>query len=171
MPIFKLILTIFHNTVLALGVFVVSLYSVPLMQKFWENSGIIDTAYDLIVKENNYQKYAVIADVKLNIAIADSEEDRIKGLSGEKSLELNEGMFFIFEEVDNHGIWMKDMNFPIDIIWFDQTKRVVHIEEYVTPETYPNVFKPKAKSKYVLEVPAGFVKKNGIKIYDWISIL
>ncbi len=167
----KLAFQIFNNTLLAVGIFIISLYSVPVMQKFWEDSGIIDTAYDLIVKENDYKKYAVIGDVKLNISIADSDTDRIKGLSGTKSLDFNEGMFFIFDKVDNHGIWMKDMNFPIDIIWFDQTKRVVYIEENVTPETFPNVFKPKVKSKYILEVPAGFVKKNGIKIYDWISIL
>jgi uncharacterized membrane protein (UPF0127 family) len=65
---------------------------------------------------------------------------------------------------------MKDMKFSIDIIWLDKDLQVVYFEENVSPDTYPNVFKPDKKAKYILEVNAHFVSKNHIKYGDQLSI-
>jgi uncharacterized membrane protein (UPF0127 family) len=50
---------------------------------------------------------------------------------------------------------MKDMKFPIDMIWFDEKKQVVHVEESAQPDSYPESFCPPVDAKYILEVPAG----------------
>jgi uncharacterized membrane protein (UPF0127 family) len=68
-------------------------------------------------------KTVIVGSTAIKVTISDSDSERIKGLSGSKELEQNQGMFFIFDQEDFHGIWMKDMNYPIDIIWFDKNKK------------------------------------------------
>lgn len=101
---------------------------------------------------------------ELRVLIANSEQERVRGLSGVESLVGNEGMLFVFEEAGYYGIWMKDMKFPLDIAWLDTEKRIVHIEHGVSPETYPKVFNASKASMYVIETNAGFFEKAKIKI-------
>ena len=93
---------------------------------------------------------------------ADDLNERAQGLSGVKDLGNNEAMLFIFDEQQKHGIWMKDMLIPLDILWLSADKRVVHIEEYVTPESYPRIYYPRVPAKYVLELKSGIVDKLSI---------
>ncbi len=103
------------------------------------------------------------------VSFADTEAERVRGLSLSKELLEGEGMLFIFPNEDYWGIWMKDMNYSIDIIWFDKNKKVIHIEESIGPETYPRVFQPVSKSMYVLEVPAKTTKMKEIKMGDQLT--
>jgi uncharacterized membrane protein (UPF0127 family) len=66
---------------------------------------------------------------------------------------------------------MKEMKFPIDIIWVDKDFKVVSLKENITPETYPEVFYPEDQSLYVLETGAGFIQKHKIRINDPIKII
>lgn len=91
--------------------------------------------------------------------VVDTPETRAKGLSGRKSLAANEGMLFIFPDDGIYGFWMKDMLFPIDIVWISADKRVVHVDSDVSPITYPRVFEPPLPVRYVLELPAGKAKE------------
>jgi uncharacterized membrane protein (UPF0127 family) len=73
-------------------------------------------------------------------------------------------MWFIFPEDKVWKIWMKDMKMPIDIVWLDRDKKVVHIEENVEPDTEPHdVYQPPVPARYVLEMSAGSVQKFAIK--------
>lgn len=90
--------------------------------------------------------------------------DRQKGLSGREKLPYNDGMWFVFPNAGRHGIWMKDMLFPIDIIWLDESNTIVHIEQNVSPDTFPKVFYPNSDAKYVLETNAGWSREHNIKI-------
>ena len=58
------------------------------------------------------------------------------------------------------------MFFPIDIIWINEEKKVVHMEKNVPPESFPKIFTPSEPAKYVLEVPAGFSDENGLMAGD-----
>ena len=107
-----------------------------------------------------------IGEVEFDIKIADTKEGRVKGLSGREKIGENEGLLFIFEKEGYWGIWMKDMNFPIDIAWLDVQKKVLHIEHSVKPETYPKIFYPPVPAWYVLETAAGIFEKNKIKVRD-----
>lgn len=88
------------------------------------------------------------------------------GLSGRAGLWPNQGMLFVFSTADYRGIWMKDMRFPIDIIWLDEQKKIVDIKANATPDSYPTVFAPAAPAKYVIEVNAGFAAANKLKVGD-----
>lgn len=56
------------------------------------------------------------------VAIADTDEKRTKGLSGRDNLAQDQGMLFLFDKPGNYPFWMKDMRFPIDIIFFARYK-------------------------------------------------
>lgn len=115
----------------------------------------------IYIVDNTSKKEKVISEIKPSFAV--TEEEKAKGLSGKNELAENEGLLFVFDKNDRWGIWMKDMLFPIDIIWFDENKKVVFMEENIKPESYPWIFSPDVPARYILEVPAGFVSKNKIE--------
>lgn len=103
-----------------------------------------------------------IGNVVVHAEVVATSEAHAQGLSGRERLEQGEGMLFIFAEEGLYSFWMKDMLFPIDIIWISAEKKVVHIEEHIVPETYPSSFESPVAASYVLEVPAGFVRTHNI---------
>lgn len=111
-----------------------------------------------------------VGDVTLRVAVADTSEERILGLSGTKTLDQGTGLLFVFESDTRSGFWMKDMLFPIDIIWISATGEVVGVEADVSPDTYPAIFSPTEKIRYVLEVPAGFSTAHNIEKSTKISV-
>jgi uncharacterized membrane protein (UPF0127 family) len=108
----------------------------------------------------------VIGETSITLDIADSDEEKVQGLSGVLSIPKNHAMLFVFDENKEHGIWMKDMNFALDIVWLNSYSEVIYIERNISPDTFPKVFGPQKPSKYVLEFNAGFVSKNSIKVGD-----
>ncbi len=91
-----------------------------------------------------------------------SDEDRAMGLMFRPSLPLDHGMLFVFETPDFHGIWMKNCRFPIDILWLDEEKKVVHVAESVPPckaDPCP-VYNPMRKASYVVELNAGQARRE-----------
>src|SRR3989344_45500 len=92
--------------------------------------------------------------IKVELVLTEREHER--GLSGRSELKENEGMLFVFDYPGVYSFWMKDMNFPIDIIWFAEDLKVVYIKKDARPESYPETYKPFKDAKYVLEVVSGF---------------
>lgn len=103
-------------------------------------------------------------------SVANTSREREQGLSNTHSLNSSNGMFFVFDEADEHGFWMKDMEFSIDIIWINEENQIVDMMENVSPDTYPQVFKPEVPVKFVLETVAGWAKENGVDIGDTVII-
>lgn len=91
----------------------------------------------------------------LRLETVSSSKAIMKGLSGRSSLQRDQGMLFVFEKPGKYCFWMKDMNFPIDIIWINESKKVVTVKENVKPESYPDSFCPSESARYVIEVNAG----------------
>jgi len=98
----------------------------------------------------------------IKVEIATSSEALEQGLSGRISLPTNQGMLFVFSEVGNRGFWMRNMSFPIGIVWINKDKVVVGVNSDVDPSSYPNMFFPPSPIRYVLELNAGYANKNGI---------
>src|SRR5262245_10179192 len=69
----------------------------------------------------------------LQVEVMVNDEDRAMGLMFRPSLAADRGMLFVFEEAAFHGIWMKNCKFPIDILWLDDQRKVVHLAENVPP--------------------------------------
>lgn len=112
----------------------------------------------------------LIADSIVAVEIADTSEERARGLSGRDGLAEGKGMLFVFDEDGKHAFWMKDMRFAIDIIWVSRNGVIVHIEEHVAPETYPEVFAPRFEARYVVELSAGFVERYDVRVGDIVRL-
>ena len=112
-----------------------------------------------------------IAGQNVEVDLALTKEIQAQGLSGRGELKTNKGMLFVFPQSGSYPFWMKDMNFPIDMIWLDENLRVVYIKRNARPESYPEIYESKILSKYVLEVVSGFADKNNLKEGDKIDFL
>lgn len=122
-------------------------------------------------------KSVKIAGQTIKVELALTPVERAQGLSGRNELKENEGMLFIFDKPGRYPFWMKDMNFPIDIIWLapseggDLEAKVIYIKKDARPESYPNTYGPgpDQDTKYVLEVVSGFAEKNNLKAGDRVK--
>ena len=131
-----------------------------------------DEQQELIISQevrsgsNGYRQVNVTVNGMVLIAdIAATDEQQIKGLSVKDSLAENEAMLFVYDNEAEYTFWMKDMKFPIDIIWIDANKTVVHIEHDLQPcssELLCPSYKPIDDSLYVLETVSGFAEKHDI---------
>ncbi len=125
-----------------------------------KNSSAIGTS------NNGYQQVSVTVNgVKLVADVAATETQRTKGLAVKDHLNENESMLFVFPSESNQAFWMKDMKFPIDIIWMNANKTVVHVEHSLDPCPaigYCKTYSPGANSLYVLETVAGFADRHGV---------
>jgi len=112
----------------------------------------------------------VLVGKTLNVYLARTPLEREVGLSAFQGIADNQGMLFIFDLPEKPGFWMKDMKFPIDIIWIngnqvvDLTKNLPAGSNELT-KYYPNV-----EIDRVIEVNAGWSKKNNLKVGDSIEI-
>ncbi len=91
--------------------------------------------------------------------LADTIEERARGLMFRPSLEKNHGMLFTFAEPQQWSFWMKNTRISLDIIWMDGNKKIVHIERNVptcsrTDDGCPQ-YQPNENALYVLELAAG----------------
>lgn len=94
--------------------------------------------------------------------VVDTDAERAKGLSGSSELQDGEAMLFVFDHADKWKIWMKDMNYSIDIVWLDEQKKIIHIVQDASPDSYPQTFEPRDPARYVIELPAGYTSEHNI---------
>ena len=106
----------------------------------------------------------------IHVEVADTPAKREQGLSGREGLAPDEGMLFVFPEDGVYAFWMKDMLFPIDILWISREGVVVDMRQNVSPETYPESFKSISKARYVVELTAGYVQEHTISIGDLVGL-
>lgn len=102
--------------------------------------------------------------------VARTVAEREQGLSGKVGLGARQAMFFVFDNDDRHGFWMKDMLFSIDIVWLDAEYKVVHIQNNATPGSYPNVFFPDKPARYVVELNSGTALNLSLKEGDQVKV-
>lgn len=105
--------------------------------------------------------------------LAVSDEERARGLMYREGLNSDLGMLFLFEKEGYHTFWMKNMNFPIDILWLDRDKRIVHIEHSVPPcrEDPCPTYGPSIPSEFVLEIISGGAKSHSLKMFDRLEFV
>jgi len=157
--------------VILIGVFYNNLQNNTQLEKINPITQLIDSKEERVWKTKLLQ----IGDKTYEIFLTENEEDMKKGLAAFDDIKDSQGMLFEFEVEDFHSFWMKDMKFDIDIIFLDKEMKVVHIFENVRKDTYKNqndykIFIPKLKSKYVIEIKSGEVKKNKLKLGDIIKL-
>jgi uncharacterized membrane protein (UPF0127 family) len=105
---------------------------------------------------------------KIDAEIAETDDKRHLGLMFRDKLEENQGMFFIFQEEEPQGFYMRNTIIPLDIIFVNSKKQIVKIHKNTTP--YSEKTLPSGKPAiYVVEVNGGFTDKYKIKEGDYID--
>ena len=129
--------------------------------------GVITIPADSKLAEVKFPRGTIKIDNKiLDVQIAETDAQKTRGLMFQNELPYDQGMIFVFSQEQVVPIWMLNMQFPLDIIWFDANGNVVHIEKNVPAcksalETATCTVQNAdgKKAKYVLEVTAGFTDK------------
>lgn len=108
-----------------------SLKSVPIAVGIL--TGVILAGSMVLETVNGREKASLLVNNQtVSVYVARSEDEKARGLSGRPGLKKNEGMLFIFDKSERHGFWMKDMKFPIDIIWI-RDRKIVGVEKNIPP--------------------------------------
>lgn len=126
------------------------------------------------VPQQSVFKKIQIGSTSLNVAVADTQEKRSKGLGRKEALASDEGMLFVFPEASKYPFWMKGLKFPLDFIWIRDNKVVDLLPNIQPPsvgqsdESLP-IYQSKEDVDKVLEVSASTIQRLDIKIGDTIS--
>ncbi len=111
------------------------------------------------------------------VDLAVTPAERQQGLSGRETMDQGTGMLFIFEQEQPLTFWMKDMRFPLDILWIDGQCRLIEVAADVpTPPPnaenaeIPRAYSP-APAHYVLELNAGEGARAGLSPGDTVEFL
>ena len=126
-----------------------------------------------LAQEFSYAHATVITPkgVSIPVEVSDTPEKRSLGLGKRDKLKKGWGMLFVFEKRIPHSFWMKNMRFPIDIIWLDN-QRIVELAENVPPPQEgesPKVMEPRLPSNFVLELESGRARALGLKVGQMLS--
>ena len=116
----------------------------------------------------------MVGSAVFNVEIASSTVEKARGLSYRTSLGENSGMLFLFDRGAVQNFWMKDMNFPLDMIWIGGG-RVLGFAENAAPQPGAQLWELKVYNSpdgtdQVLEVNAGTVAKDNINVGDPVSM-
>lgn len=114
--------------------------------------------------QNDIDCLVVSSHCVASLEIVDDDKSRALGLSGREYLASGSGMLFVFDSPDRQCFWMKDMKFPLDIVWLNSDKQVVYLQENVSPDSYPHNFCSDDLAQYVIELNAGQAREFGITL-------
>ncbi|MDD4231607.1 MAG: DUF192 domain-containing protein [Candidatus Cloacimonetes bacterium] len=103
-----------------------------------------------------------------DIEIAEKEKELMQGLKYRENMEDNQGMLFIFNNVDYHSFWMQDTYLSLDMIFIDHHNQIISIAKNTSPYNEEPIF-PEKPNQYVLEVMAGTCDRLNIEIADEVT--
>lgn len=100
------------------------------------------------------------------VELADTPELRSRGLQGRKFLPDNRGMLF-----DKAGsYWMKDVNFPLDLVWLDKSGTVLDCTTMQHDPEGQTIYRPKTAADHAVELPAHYCTAHDIKAGDVMAV-
>ena len=107
----------------------------------------------------------------VDVRVADTERERYVGLSQTDSLAAGEGMLFVHPESGTYPYVMREMAFPIDIVFIDANGTITTIHHARLPENPSDPGRQyRGQGRYVLEVPLGWTNATGAEVGDHVSI-
>jgi len=98
------------------------------------------------------------------LELALTPEDQAQGLMFRESLPPNTGMLFVFPASEPHHFWMKNTMIPLDMIWMDESGKVIFVSANTPPckaDPCPT-YGPDGPARQVLEIAGGMAAKEKI---------
>jgi uncharacterized protein len=109
--------------------------------------------------------------VTAELALTDAE--RARGLMNRETILPDQGMLFVFDGEAIHSFWMKNTLIPLDMLWLDKDRRIIHIERDVPPcrsDPCPS-YGPQRPASYVLELKGGMAAVFRLKVHDQLDFV
>ena len=108
-----------------------------------------------------------LGQVKVKAEVVSTPEKVYLGLGNRKELPPGRGMLFVLPHLEVQVFCMRGMQFPLDLLWL-RSGRVVGLDLNISPNFPGEIISP-VPVQYVLEVPAGFCQRQGIKVGTPVS--
>lgn len=145
-----------------LSLVVIGVFFLSVIFLWWSQSRFSSTTIEL-------------SGVTMEVLVAKTPGQLYKGLSGRESLEPYSGMLFLFPESRRQAMVMRDMRFSLDMVWLERGK-VVDIAKNIPLEPNKNEedltrYYPRVEANMVIEFPAGWVDRHGLKIGDRLQVV
>lgn len=153
-----------NKLLIIFGILFVLLAAFALSQNYGQNVPFLPKTPKAVI---------VINSRTLSLLLAKTDKEKRIGLSEKKSLPENSGMLFIFEKPDYYSFWMKEMQFPIDIIFIKGNKIVTIYTSLKPPKTQDEslpIYKPDEPANMVLEINSGLAQKYNLKKGDKVKL-
>lgn len=113
--------------------------------------------------------WVIFGDDTVRAEVADSQEERERGLMHRRRLEEGRGMLFVFPREEVRSFWMKNTYLPLDIAFLDSTLEVVDVQQ-MEPET-EDFYESAGPAMFALEVPRGWMDAHGVAAGDQAEIV
>jgi uncharacterized membrane protein (UPF0127 family) len=101
--------------------------------------------------------------------VADTWSKQYTGLSDTSALEPGQGMLFVFDGEGDRSFVMRDMAFPLDMVFVDADGTITAIH-HAPVESDGDLTQYSGRAKYVLEVPMGYTNRTGVDVGDRMRI-
>ena len=122
----------------------------------------------------SFQKEGTLAFIRggdtlstLDVEIAETPQERERGLMERLALPEGSGMLFLFENNQPRGFWMKNTPMALDVLFANADSQIVRVVKHTTPYS-TETFESGAPAQFVVEVPAGYADRRGIVAGDRI---
>ncbi|MBT4153278.1 MAG: DUF192 domain-containing protein [Candidatus Magasanikbacteria bacterium] len=148
--------------------------------KIWYSWGIVvlfvlSLSYTVFMQYRHKEAIISFEQQELHVQIAHTPKQWHRGLGKKETIAPYDGMLFLFPFSRRHGIVMRDMGFPIDIVWLDRGT-IIDIAPQAQPqpeaaEADLYVYYPRMDATMVLELEAGKAAKIGLKIGDTMNVV
>ena len=109
-----------------------------------------------------------IKDQSFTIEVADTDDKRQLGLMNRPSLPKNHGMLFVFDKPDYYSFWMKNTLIPLDLVYLDESGKVVDIHPLKPKDE--TAIEPAAPAKFALELNAGTCKTLSLTLGNTLKL-
>lgn len=108
----------------------------------------------------------------VEVEVANTRKERYTGLSDHESLAEGHGMLFVHDGEATRTYVMREMDFPIDMVFVGADRRItaIHHAREPGPNEDGNDIRYSGRAKYVLEVPRGFANETGLSVGDRVEI-
>lgn len=113
------------------------------------------------------ERTILLGEREVHVQVATTDQEKQQGLMGQKHLDKDAGMLFIYNRNIQPRFWMKNTNIPLSVGFFDNTKTLIEIR-HMTPFSQDHIV-PKSPIRFALEVNQGWFEKNNIKLGDRFS--
>jgi len=161
-----------------LGMFVALILVLFLFLGFVKNVTLNNLEKNILTDFRGSSSYSdndivdiVVSGVKIKAEVAKSKDKKAKGLSDRESIESSSAMLFVFDKPGFYTFWNKDTLIELDILWIKDNKIVYIFKNLpIFKEGSPLSVIPDSRANFVLELNAGFIEKNNIKIGDEVII-